>query len=55
MRATIVDAINDTIKAIPSEPSRRPSIPCRKKSGRKLAMMIREELNIGILTSRDAS
>ena len=39
---------------MPSGISILPSIPVRKNSGIKLAIIIREELNIGILTSFDA-
>ena len=55
MRATSVEAQSDVMNAIPSGTSNRPSIPERKNSGRKLAMMMRVELRIGIRTSLDAS
>ncbi len=53
--ATKVEAANAAINAIPRGTSILPSIPERKKSGTKLAMIMSVELRIGILTSRDAS
>ena len=55
MRATRVEATRATMKATPSGMSRRPSIPERKKRGMKLAMMMSEELKMGIRTSAEAS
>ena len=54
MRATRVDATSATIKATPSGMSRRPSMPDRKNSGMKLAMMMSDELRMGRRTSAEA-
>ncbi len=43
------------MKETPSGTSILPSNPERKNSGRKLAIIIRDELNIGYLTSFEAS
>ena len=43
------------MNAIPSGLSILPSIPVRKKSGMKLTTIMKVELRIGILTSREAS
>ena len=55
VKATSVDAINEMMNVIPSGLSILPSIPERKKRGRKLAMMMSVELSIGIRTSFEAS
>ena len=55
VKATSVDAINEMMNVIPSGLSILPSIPERKNSGRKLAMMISVEFSIGIRTSFEAS
>jgi hypothetical protein len=47
VNATMVDAANDTMNAIPNGINILPSIPERKNSGRKLAITISEELKIG--------
>ena len=51
----MVDAASATMNETPSGISMRPSIPVRKKSGRKLATIISDELKIGVRTSFDAS
>ena len=53
--ATTVDEHRATMKAMPNGASIRPSMPVRKKMGRKLAMIINVELRMGIRTSREAS
>ena len=53
--ATMVDDAKATIKAMPKGTSMRPSMPERKNSGMKLAMIIRVELRIGMRTSLEAS
>ena len=53
--ATSVDVHSEMMNEMPSGLSMRPSIPDRKKSGRKHAMMIRVELSIGMRTSFEAS
>ena len=45
----------EIMKEMPSGFSIRPSMPDRKNRGRKQAMMIRVEFNMGIRTSREAS
>ena len=55
MSATIVEAMSDTMNDTPRGMSILPSMPWRKKSGRNEAMIMSEELNIGILTSLLAS
>ena len=50
-----MEVIKEMMKVRPRGFSMRPSMPDRKNSGRKLAMMIKVELSIGILTSFDAS
>ena len=55
VRATTVEAKSDTMKAMPSGTSIRPSMPSRKKSGRKHTTTMSVELRMGIRTSREAS
>ena len=55
VNATTVDAIRAVINDMPSGMSIRPSMPSRKKRGRKLATIIKVELRIGKRTSREAS
>ena len=55
VKATISDANKETMYAIPSGFSIRPSIPERKNSGIKATIIIRVALKIEALISFDAS
>ena len=55
VKATRVEVSSEMMKEMPSGFSIRPSMPDRKNSGRKQAMMIRVEFSMGIRTSREAS
>ena len=53
--ATISEANNETMKAIPSGASNLPSMPERKNKGTKATMMINVALIMDVLISTDAS
>ncbi len=53
--ATISETKSETINAMPSGCSIRPSIPDRKKSGRNATIIIKVALSIDALISFEAS